>query len=83
MDFHCDCSDPDCYCNIEVTISLEEQNEIILSRILAESMEYEIYTAKVCDECAKNMHLLDPDTEERTFKDPVMPSAPTGPEKEG
>ena len=69
MDFHCQCTDTDCYCIEEVFLSVEEQNDIILARIMGEVMDYDIQSSKICGQCSEGWHLYDPDSEERTKKE--------------
>lgn len=58
---HCSCPEDDCLCNVEVPFSAEEQDDIILARILGEAMDYEITATKVCQECTDGWHVLGDD----------------------
>lgn len=74
MDFYCLCPEPTCFCQEEVRIPVEEQDEIILARILGEIMDYEITSSKVCDQCTDGWHVTDMDTGERTRKETPDPA---------
>lgn len=69
MEFHCRCVDTDCYCIEEVWLTEEEQDEIILARIIGEVLDYDMQSNKLCEQCEAGWHLYDPDSEERTKKE--------------
>lgn len=69
MNFPCRCLEPECVCNIDVPISEEEQNEMILARILGEAIDFDMASSKACEHCERGWHLLDPMTGKRTYKE--------------
>lgn len=71
MDFHCLCTDTDCYCTVESALSPEDQDQIILARIMGEGMDREIIANVVCADCTNGWHLYDPNSEERTKKEEI------------
>jgi len=69
MNFRCLCTDPNCYCFVEVWLTVEEQDEIILARIMGDAIYHDLQANKVCEQCLGGWHLLDADSEKRTKKE--------------
>jgi len=69
MNFYCRCTDAGCYCIAEVWLTPEEQDAIILARIMGDVLDHDMQSNKLCDQCLAGWHLYDADSEERTKKE--------------
>jgi len=68
MDFKCQCHDTLCYCVVDVYLTAEEQDEIILARIMGEALHNDLRSHKLCEQCTSGWHLYNPDTGKRSKK---------------